>query len=191
MFVSQYLLITFPNLEDQTSDTPVLTNLVDLVDTLHGFLLTHDCISVDNVAEAKGWPSNQAFYLLQVGVMQETPFCHFLQVILNCSSEAAKKLVERINNLLVTTQLISYTSWSKRLYAKHKRYLLPGTNVKVLRVLRPQDSDMIPNMVHISVPEKDKEIVELSLPFCRSGPESLTWKSGSCISSSCKAWRHT
>ena len=112
------------NLEDQTSDTPVLADLKDLVEVLLGFLTTDDLISSEDSDESERWFAQLGTYLTQVGASSESLFQHFTQgVVLECSNEEAKKLVEQVNTPLVTQLLVSYASLCKRLYAKHKRYL--------------------------------------------------------------------
>ena len=112
------------DLKDQTSDTPVLANLTDLVEVLHGFLTTDDIISSEDSVESERWSSQLANYLTQVGAIRESLFWHYTQgVVLECSSKEAKKLVEQVNTPLGTQLLASYASLFNRLYAKHKRYL--------------------------------------------------------------------
>ena len=112
------------SLEDQTSDTPVLADLKDLVEVLLGFLTTDGLVSSEDPKESEQWFSQLGTYLGRVGASSETLFRHFTQgVVLECSNEGAKKLEERVNTPLVTQLLVSYASLCKRLHAKHKRYL--------------------------------------------------------------------
>ena len=115
--------IVSPNLEDQTSNTPVLVDLRGLVEVLRSFLTTDGIISGEDSAESKWWSSNLATYLTEVGAICESLFRHFTQGVLDCSNKEAKKLVERVNTPLVTQLLASYASLCKWLHAKHKRYL--------------------------------------------------------------------
>ena len=165
------------DLKDQTSDTPVLANLTDLVEVLHGFLTTDDIISSEDSVESERWSSQLANYLTQVGAIRESLFWHYTQgVVLECSSEEARKLVEWVNTPLITRLLTSYASLCNRLYAKHKRYLRHGTNVGVLRQLMQEGVGLDSKTVQINVPEKDKDIVKLLLPLCKEASDSILWQ---------------
>ena len=67
-------MIVSLNLEDQTSDTPVLADLKDLVEVLLGFLTTDDLISSEDSDESGQWFSQLGTYLTQVGASSETLF---------------------------------------------------------------------------------------------------------------------